>query len=68
MIWTTGQHIAEPRRQILFLFEVAAERQHGHIDGESKRCAETLDVLIVPARRAFLRHAFKARKGERHDE
>ena len=29
-----GEHVAETRRQVLFLFQVTAERQHGNIDRE----------------------------------
>ena len=47
-----GQHVAEARREALLLLQVAAEGQHGDVDGEGERGAEALDVLVVARGRA----------------
>ena len=50
-----GQHVAEARRQVLLLLQVAAERQHRDVDREGERGAEAHDVLVVARGRALHR-------------
>ncbi len=56
-----GQHVAEAGRQVFFLLQVAAERQHRDVDDERERRAESHDVLVIARRRPGDRRAREAR-------
>ena len=62
------EHVAEARGEVFLLLQIAAEREHGDVDGERERRREAHDVLVVALGVADFRHVREARVGERHDE
>ena len=62
------EHVAEPRGEVFFFLQIAAERQHRDVDRERERRAEAHDVLVVALRRPAVRHAREARAGQRHHQ
>ena len=62
------EHVAQARGEILLLLQVAAEREHGDVDGERERRRETHDVLVIALGVAHFGHVREARVRERHDE
>ena len=62
------QHVAEPRRQVLLLLQVAAEREHRDVGREGEGGAEAVDVLEVARGRAGERRLDDARQRHRRHE
>jgi hypothetical protein len=62
------EHVAETRGEIFLLLQIAAEREHGDVDGKRERRREAHDVLVVALGLADFRHVGETRVREGHHE